>query len=226
MKTSATILLRITLLIMTSLLLFAKPDSTEINIKVGFQDSETNLLANLINVEKITVSFSDINLIGKKFMISQVEYVNGEKKEDKALFKCGKDTITTMVGEDTIHYLVPDMCERASYQKDDSSFIIHFLCDNSKDTTKITIRYPGLWFDIKIAKKVSETYLLRDLIACGDHKGMIPVNNKIPIVSFTPPFDMGNGSRGYCILNYKPVEEWNKYYKLNHYVVFYLEIKD
>jgi len=33
-------------------------------------------------------------------------------------------------------------------------------------------------------------------------------------------------AKGYCILNMKPVDEWNKYYNLKHYVVIYLEIKD
>ena len=85
MKPIFIIYLRIIIFLIANIIILAKPDSTEINIKVGFKDSETNLLADLINVEKITVSFSDSNLIGKKFMLSQVEYINGEKKEDKAL---------------------------------------------------------------------------------------------------------------------------------------------
>ncbi|OGU37823.1 MAG: hypothetical protein A2X61_01720 [Ignavibacteria bacterium GWB2_35_12] len=219
--------LRISLFLFTSLVLFAKPDSTEINIKVGFKDSETNLLADLINVEKITVSFSDSNLIGKKFMLSQVEYINGEKKEDKALIKCGKDTIKMVIGEDTVYHILSDLCDRATYQEDDTLFMIHFLCDNSEDSSaRIQIKYPGFFFDYPLPKKEEIGYMLRDLFVCSDYKGMFPFNKKIPIITFAPPFDVGNGAKDYCILTNKPVEEWNKYYKLNHYVVFYLEIKD
>ncbi len=227
MKLKYSFLLFLIIFFLANIVLTAKPDSTEINIKVGFKDSETKLLADLINVEKITVSFSDSNLVGKKFMLSQVEYVNGEKTEDKDLIKCGKDTITTMVGEDTIHYITADLCDRARYKKEDTLFMIHFLCDNSEDSSaRIKIIYPGLfYFDYLLPKKEEIGYMLRDFV-CSDYKGMFPFNKKNPIITFAPPFDMGKGAKGYCILNMKPVEEWTKYYKLNHYVVFYLEIKD
>jgi len=225
MKTSAKFLLRITLFLFTSLILFAKPDSTEIYIKDGFQNSETNQLADLINVEKITVSFSDTNLIGKIFMISKDEYINGEKKEEKALIRCGKDSVITVIGGDTIHYMLPDACEKMSYKKNDSTFSIQFLCDNSSDTAKIKIEFPRISILFSIGKKELPGYHMRDILN-SNYSGFIPVKQKVPIIAFSPPFDMGSGVSNYCILTNKPVEEWNKYYKLNHYVVFYLEIKD
>ncbi|MBI5325725.1 MAG: hypothetical protein HZB41_10735 [Ignavibacteriae bacterium] len=227
MKHCVLICLIISLFRLTNFTLLAKPDSTEINIQVGFKDSETKLLADLINVEKISVSFSDSNLIGKKFIISQIEYINGEKKKENPLFECGKDTINMKIGDDTIPYYISDPCEKTKYKENDTLYTINFLCDNSEDSSaRIHIHYSGFFFDFHISKKENSLYMLRDLFVCGDYKGNIPVNKKIPIITFAPPFEMGGGASNYCILNMKPVEEWHKYYKLNHYVVFYLEIKD
>lgn len=225
MKRTIIISLLISLFLSTSLILFAKTDSTKINFKYGFQDSETKLLADLINVEKITISFSDKNLVGKKFMISKDEFVIGEKKEEKALIKCGKDSVITVIGEDTIHYMLPDECEKISYQKKDSIFSIQILCDNSSDTAKFIIEFPRISIIFYIGKKELPGYHIKDIFSSYNTE-FIPVNQKIPIIAFSPPFDMGSGVSNYCILTNKPVEEWNKYYKLNHYVVFYLEIKD
>jgi hypothetical protein len=215
----------ISFILLSGMILFAKNDSTKITIKVGFNDNEINILADLMDIEKITISFSDTNLIGKKFILTKAEYVNAIKKEEFELVKCSIDTIKTMVGEDTINYII-DQCQRITYSENDTSYSIHFLCDNSKsDTAKIMVRYPYIRTNFFVEKK-DESYSLRDLIACGDYTGNIPLNQKIPVIAFAPPFDMGSGAKGYCILNIKPVDEWNKYYNLKHYVVIYLEIKD
>ncbi|MCL5992493.1 MAG: hypothetical protein M1419_10410 [Bacteroidetes bacterium] len=225
MKSYVFISFMISLILLTSLELHARTDSTQISIKEGFQERETNQLAELINAEKITVSFSDSNLVGKKFIISKAEFVIGEKKEEKALIDCGKDSVITIVGKDTVHYILPDACEKMSYQKNDSAFSIQILCDNSRDTAKIKIEFPRIGLIIYIGKRELHAYHLKNLFD-SNYKGFIPINQKIPIIAYSPPFDMGSGVSNYCILTFQPVEEWNKYYKLNHYVVFYLEIKD
>lgn len=214
-------------LLATVILYSQTPDSTDINIKTGFNDKEIGLMSQILNLEKITLTFSDTAMIGKKFMLTQVEYIDGEKVSDKPFVKCGEESKTIVVGGDTIIYLLGDMCDKMKFRSEDSVLIIHFLCDNSKeDKARIIVRYPPIFFEIEIEKKVDENYSLRDVLACGSYSGKVPVNKKIPIIAYAPPFDMGGGAKGYCILNLKPVEEWHKYYKLKHYVVFYLEIKD
>ena len=225
MKHCVLICLIISLFRLTNFTLLAKPDSTEINIQVGFKDSETNQLAELIKVEKITVSFSDSNLIGKKFLISKAEYFNGEKKEEKDLIKCGKDSVNTIIDGEKIKFMLPDACEKMSYKRNDTTFSIQFLCDNSSDTSKFIIEFPRITLKFNVGKKEQSSYHLCYILS-SNYSKYIPVNQKIPIVAFSPPFEMGNGVSDYCILTNKPVEEWHKYYKLNHYIVFYLEIKD
>ncbi|MBM2815484.1 MAG: hypothetical protein HW421_2246 [Ignavibacteria bacterium] len=215
------------LILFSSINLFAL-DSTQFSIKIGFVDNEMNLLANIIKVEKITLSFDDTLLIGKKFILSKAEYVKGKKVGEQELVKCGADTIPMVIGGDTSYYMSSDPCEKNSFHKGDSIYIIDFICDNSKsDKANLNIHYPRLHLELKINKKPNlDLYSLRDLKACGNYTGFIPLNKKIPIIAYSPPFEMEGGAKGYCILNYKPVAEWHKYYKLKHYVVFYLEIKD
>ena len=221
------ILTYFTLWIIFPLILYSQaPDSTDIHLKYGFKDKETGLMAEILNIGKITLTFSDTAMIGKKFMLIKAEYVDGKKVSEEPFVKCGEESQTVIVDGDTIVYL-SNMCDKIKFRKNDSSLIIHILCDNSKeDNARIIVRYPPLLFDINFEKKVDENYTFQDVLACGDYSGKIPVNRKIPIIAYTPPFDMGGGSKGYCILNLKPVEEWHKHFKLKHYLVFYLEIMD
>ncbi|MCE5304868.1 MAG: hypothetical protein ABFD00_07405 [Chloroherpetonaceae bacterium] len=188
------------------------------------QDKEMRMLYDLLNIQYIGITCPDTNLRGKLFFVSVDEYNKGKIiQHDDLGFKEGIDTIPLVTGSgDTMFYMI-DYSSRLKFDSTDKEFTINLMGKYENDTFALQINLPAIWVNTQLT--CTNKFLLRAVNPCGSTDSIyIPLNKTIPIVAFTPPFDMGRGG-SYCLLATKDVKDWYKEFKVEHYYVFNLLIK-
>jgi len=90
---------------------------------------------------------------------------------------------------------------------------------------KLNIRNPGLRYTVLF--NGDKDYLLKAVNSCTNSNEMtIPINQKIPILTYAPPVKaISGGLNSYCIQGEEDVENWYDIFKMKHYYVIYLNIQ-
>jgi hypothetical protein len=198
----------------------AQQDSTKISFR-HVQDKDL-LMANELNgIQMLTIVCNDTAMKGKRFLLSYDEYKDGKFSFNNMGFDCVDHIYTFVVENDTINYII-NHCDEVAYSDVSKEYSIRLGGKLENDTFNLLIDYQS----IKMAKVLDggKNYTLREL----KHKeggNPIVIGKRTPIFAYSPPYDTGSGLNHYCILNHEPPEIWSEKYNLEHFYVFYLEIK-
>ncbi len=199
----------------------AQQDSTKINFRLV--EDEDLLMANGLNgIQMLTIVCNDTNMKGKRFLLTYDEYKDGKfRLSDDLGFDCVDHTYTFVVENDTMKYNI-NYCDEVAYSNVSKEYSIKIGGKLENDTFNMRINYQSL--NMMKVLDGGEQYLLREL----KHKeggNPIAIGKRTPIFTYSPPYDTGSGLNHYCILNHEPPEIWSEKYNLEHFYVFYLEIK-
>ncbi|MCO5250441.1 MAG: hypothetical protein M9949_03355 [Candidatus Kapabacteria bacterium] len=199
----------------------AQQDSTKISFRL-VQDKDL-LMANELNgIQMLTIICNDTTMKGKRFLLSYDEYKDGKfSYTDDLGLDCVDKKNTFVVGNDTMIYNI-NFCDQVAYSDVSKEYSIRLGGKLENDTFNMRIDYQSL--NMMKVLDGDKNYILREL----NHKdggNPIAIGKRTPIFAYSPPYDHGSGWNNYCILNHEPPEIWSEKYNLEHFYVFYLEIK-
>lgn len=216
-----TILLSL-VLIFPIIVTFSQTDSTTIYYK-EIENKDLRTICELTDIQVEKIFCEDTLLRGKVFNVIIKEFKKGKINSEKNLnISAEKRRIPMVVNGDTLMYTI-DFTDKTGFNKSTESVSITFAGILKENKFKLKIEYPGMSFSQEL--KGGNNYSLRSANSCSDDKIRIPINTEYPVLAYTPPFDMGNGTGSYCMLGEENVLDWYEKFKVKHYYVIYLEIK-
>ncbi|GEM_PF-6324120 len=201
--------------------LYGKNDSTSISFRYGFENKEVAILADFMNVSKISFEFDGDNLLNKLVIFSIDEYKDGKLIESKPFFKCRNKNIKSNNSK-TID--LPDPCEDyMKYTGEFKEYIFNFIIKMiNSDTALFRCNYPT---NMTYNKLVTDFPPQQKIVMYPMFNKRFPLNRKKPFIAITTGYHQDMKNTYYCTLLSKPVEQWYNAFDIKHYYVIYLEIK-
>lgn len=197
-------------------------ESTEIKFE-RVTNIEQRLANELNNIKIITISCDDTTMRGKTFKLITTEYKNGElvKTDDYGMTCEDKEHEFEMNGETYVH--VMNICNSIRFKEEESEYKIRIALKQESDSSQFIIQYSGIGmqptyfsnkkFDLRVAlEKTNEKYI-------------VPIGESIPILTYNPPYDLGEGAGWYCILDTENPGKWYEDYNIDHFYIISLLIE-
>lgn len=206
-----------------SLFAYAQTDSTRITIE-SISDPDTRLLNSLNQIQLLKISCADSQMIGKRFFLSIDEYRNGIKISTDSLgLKCKNLSFPISIGKDTMYYQ-HNTCNGISFNETclQEKFTIRIAGKLEKDTINMRIHYPGIQLNFKLSG--GPQYLLREINRNPNLPQVIRLNQNVPIISYSPPFETDAGLNSYCLMTNEPIENWFEKFNVPHFYIIQLRI--
>jgi len=203
---------------------FSQTDTTVIKIS-NVNDEVLQEIIDLLDIQFINIVCDDTLMRGKKFFISTSEYRDGiVVSQDTSYAKCKEEILPIQMGDKVINMIV-NLCDKITFAHQDLEYKIKVIGILNDNHFKLNIRNPGLRYTMLL--NGDKDYLLKAVNSCTNKNELkIPINRKVPILTYAPPVKTISGGLGsYCIQGEEDVENWYKSFKIRHYYVFYLRIQ-
>ena len=198
------------------------PDSVLITVQFGSANKELNqLMARVMNIEKLHFEAHNLALAGKRFHITFQEYKNGVPEAEKELV----DNVERLLSFDKQGNFVMDAFSR---QATETSVENKFLFTGGM-TSKTFKSLPtnaeqyslrsDIWPYTAVHKVASPN-------ALATEGQKFPFGKKVPFIVYTLPYEE-DGYSLYCSLAQSkvPIPLWYKKFKIPHFVVYNLIIE-
>lgn len=201
---------------------FSQKDSTK--IKFLFAPKNLRIRDELLGIQQINIQCLDKSTRGKVFYLSISEYKNGEVvRVDSSNASCGEEIMPINIGDRKVLMHI-NLCDKMRFSETDSVFILSLTGILKEDIFKMQVNYPGKTTSAQL--KGNDRYLLTWVNSCnGSNEIKIPLNKKVPIITYAPPVKADTKLNSYCIRGEEDVEKWYDTFKIDHYYVFYLIVK-
>jgi hypothetical protein len=211
-------------LLAMSALCFSQQDSTLIKFLFP-SNKDLRIRDKLLGIQQINIECTDNLIRGKKFFLTISEFQKGKIiRNDTSNAYCGSEVIPLKVGSNLINMHV-DFCDKMSFMKTDSVYVLSIIGILKNNDFNMVINYPGKTSNISL--KGNDTYELRWVNSCsGTNEMKIPINKKYPVLTYAPPVRSQNDKyNSYCIQGEANVDSWFDSFRIEHYYVFYLDVK-
>ena len=211
-------------LLLIGLASFSQTDSTIIRFS-NVNDEDLQEMIDLLGIQFINVVCDDTLMLGKKFFISTSEYRDGiVVSQDTSHSKCIEEILTIQMGDKVVNMIV-HLCDKITFTHQDLQYKIKMIGIMNDNNFKLNIRHPGLRYTLLF--NGDNDYLLKAVNSCtNSNKMTVPINKKIPILTYAPPVKaISGGLSSYCIQGEEDVENWFDTFKMRHYYVIYLKIQ-
>jgi hypothetical protein len=214
--------LMIGFLIFPAISMFSQIDSTTVYYR-GIENHELITICELSDIQIQKIFCKDTLLRGKVFNLIIKEYTKGKICSEKNLnFKAEVQSTPMVINGKSIVYNI-DFTDKVGFGKSTDSLTLTFAGLWKEDGFKLNIKYPGL--SVTQILKGKSNYSLRPANPCSERELKVPINTEYPILVYTPPFDTGTELFSYCLLGEEDVLDWYDKFNVEHYYVFYVEIK-
>ena len=212
------------ILLLIGLSSFSQSDSTTIAFS-NVHDEDLQEMIDLLDVQFINIICDDTLMRGKKFFISISEYIDGiVVSQDTSRSKCKEEILPVQMGDKVVNIIV-NLCDKITFANQYLQYKIKFIGILNGNHFKLNIRNPGLRYTVLL--NGDSDYLLKAVSSCtNSNKMKVPINKKVPILTYSPPVKAISGGFGsYCIQGEEDVENWYETFKMTHYYVIYLNIQ-
>lgn len=208
--------------LLISLKSFSQTDSTI--LKFSGVNGDLLEINDLLNIQLSKIVSDDTLLRGKRFFITISEYKKGNViKQDTSYSTCKQEIIPIQMGDQMVNMNV-NLCDKISFSPQENNYEIKLIGKvNDMGNFKLNISHPGLRYSVIL----KGNYSLRPVNSCSNSNELkIPINKKVPILTYAPPVKPVSGVLGsYCIQGEENVEKWFETFKMKHYYVIYLKIQ-
>lgn len=207
---------------MLSVVGYCQNDST--TIKFLLPAKELQIRDNLLGIQQLRIHCSDISAKGKVFFLSITEYKKGKAVViDTINASCGTETVPMQLGERKVEIHI-NYCDKMRFSDSDSVFNLVLTGILKEKLFKINTSYPGR--NSTMTLRGNSSYMLTWVNSCnGSNEMKIPLNKKIPVVTYAPPVKGENNLNSFCIRGEEDVEKWYETFNIEHYYIFYLMVK-
>lgn len=188
------------------------------------KDVEQRLANQLNNINMLTIVCEDTTMRGKTFKLITTEYKNGELvKTDNYGMTCEDQVDEFEInGEKYQHVL--NLCNSIRFKEKEDKFEIVLAIKQVGDSSKMIIHYPYL--ELQPTYSSTPKFDLRVALAKTGKKYIVPIGEKIPILTYNPPYEIEGGEMLWsCILDTEDPGKWYKDYQIDHFYIISLLIE-
>lgn len=188
----------------------------------SLQNNELSTVCDLLGIEYAKMVCRDTAMRGKIFMLSIGEFKKGKlvKEDTLVVPRMSSDSVEV---DGKMMVFIHDYTQTITFPKKDSAYSIEFCGRLEDDKFRLYVKYRG----IRLIKtlKGNPNYILTTTNKCGENGAIVKINERMPLLAYTPPLKIGKGGGGsYCALRAEAVENWYKKCKVEHYYLIYLQI--
>lgn len=188
------------------------------------KDVELQLSNELNNIKMITIVCEDTTMRGKTFKLITTEYKDGKlvKTDDYGMTCEDKEDKFEMNGETVIH--VMNICNSIRFKEKESEYKIRIALKQESDSSQFIIQYSSI--SMQPTYSSNKKFDLRVALNKTGEKFIVPVGEKVPILTYNPPYEIEGGKMlWYCILDTENPGKWYDDYQIEHFYIISLLVE-